>query len=77
MEALAASTKDFKSLDQVEAKMNELNIKFSRGTGTLDTATLPPEIDKAIEAKNLDDSSSSAPGRTRASSKSRPWTTSR
>ena len=33
MDALAASTKDFKSLDQVEAKLNELNIKFSRGTG--------------------------------------------
>ena len=55
MEALAASTKDFKSLDQVEAKLNELNIKFSRGTGALDTATLPPEIEKAIEARKQDD----------------------
>ncbi|HME86603.1 MAG TPA: EpsD family peptidyl-prolyl cis-trans isomerase [Roseiarcus sp.] len=55
MEALAALTKDFKSLDQVEAKLNELNIKFSRGTGTLDTATLPPEIEKAIEARKPDD----------------------
>jgi EpsD family peptidyl-prolyl cis-trans isomerase len=55
MEALAASTKDFKSLDQVEAKLNELNIKFSRGTGTLDTATLPPEIEKAIDARKQDD----------------------
>ena len=32
VEALAAATKDFKSLDQVEAKLNEMNIKFSRGT---------------------------------------------
>ena len=55
MEALAAATKDFKSLDQVEAKLNELDIKFSRGTGTLDTATLPPEIEKAIEARKPDD----------------------
>ena len=55
MDALAASTKDFKSLDQVEAKLNELNIKFSRGTGAMDTATLPPEIEKAIEARKPDD----------------------
>ena len=55
MEALAASTKDFKSLDQVETKLNELNIKFSRGTGAMDTATLPPEIQKAIEARKPED----------------------
>ncbi len=55
MDALAASTKDFKSLDQVEAKLNQLNIKFSRGTGAMDTATLPPEIEKAIEARKPDD----------------------
>ena len=55
MEALAAATKDFKSLDQVETKLNELNIKFSRGTGAMDTATLPPEIQKAIDARKPDD----------------------
>src|SRR5262249_33808821 len=30
--ALTAATKDFKTLDQVAAKLNEMNIKFSRGT---------------------------------------------
>jgi EpsD family peptidyl-prolyl cis-trans isomerase len=55
MDTLATSTKDFKSLDQVEAKLNELHIKFSRGTGAMDTATLPPEIEKAIEARKPDD----------------------
>ena len=55
LEALAAATKDFKSLDQVEAKLNELNIKFSRGTATLDSATMPPEMLKALEAKKPDD----------------------
>jgi len=55
LEALAAATKEDKSLDQVEAKLNQLNIKFSRGTGTMDTATLPPEIEKAIGARKADD----------------------
>ena len=31
------------------------NIKFSRGTGAMDTATLPPEIQKAIDARKPDD----------------------
>lgn len=55
LETLAASTKDDKSLDQVEAKLNQLNIKFSRGTGAMDTATLPAQIEKAIEARKADD----------------------
>ncbi len=55
LEALAAATKEDKSLDQVEARLNHLNIKFSRGTGTMDTATLPAEIEKAIEARKADD----------------------
>jgi EpsD family peptidyl-prolyl cis-trans isomerase len=55
IEALAAATKDDKSLDQVEAKLNEMNIKFSRGTATLDSATMPAEMLKALEAKKPDD----------------------
>ena len=55
MESLAAATKDFKSLDQVEAKLNELNIKFSRGPATLDSATIPAEMLKALEARKPDD----------------------
>jgi EpsD family peptidyl-prolyl cis-trans isomerase len=55
VEALAAATKDDKSLDQIEAKLNEMNVKFSRGTATLDSATMPPEMLKALEGKKPDD----------------------
>jgi len=55
VDALAAATKDFKSLDQVEAKLNEMNIKFSRGTATLDSVTMPPEMLKVLDARKPDD----------------------
>jgi EpsD family peptidyl-prolyl cis-trans isomerase len=55
VEALAAATKDFKSLDQVEAKLNEMNIKFSRGAATLDSATMPAEMLKVLDARKPDD----------------------
>ena len=55
VEALAAATKDFKSLDQVEAKLNEMNIKFSHGTATLDSATMPAEMLKVLDARKPDD----------------------
>ena len=55
VEALAAATKDFKSLDQVVAKLNEMNIKFSRGPATLDSATMPPAMLKVLDARKPDD----------------------
>ena len=55
VEALAAATKDFKSLDQVEAKLNEMNLKFSRGSATLDSATMPGEMLKVLDARKPDD----------------------
>jgi EpsD family peptidyl-prolyl cis-trans isomerase len=55
MESLAASTKDFNALDQVEGKLNQLGIKFDRGTGTLDGATIPPEMRKALLARKPND----------------------
>jgi EpsD family peptidyl-prolyl cis-trans isomerase len=55
MEALAAATKDFKTMDQVEAKLNELGIKYSRGPATLDTAAIPAEMLKPLEARKPDD----------------------
>jgi EpsD family peptidyl-prolyl cis-trans isomerase len=55
VDALSAATKDFKSLDQVEAKLNEMNIKFSRGTATLDSATMPGEMLKVLDARKADD----------------------
>ena len=54
-EALTAATKDFKTLEQVQTKLNEMNIKFSRGTATLDSATMPPEMLKVLDARKLDD----------------------
>ena len=53
--ALAAATKDFKTLDQVEGKLNEMNIKFSRGTASLDSATMPAEMLKVLDARKPDD----------------------
>jgi EpsD family peptidyl-prolyl cis-trans isomerase len=55
VQALAAATKDFKSLEQVEAKLNEMNIKFSRGGATLDSATMPAEMLKVLDARKPDD----------------------
>ena len=53
--ALTAATKDAKSLDQVETKLNQMNIKFSRGNATLDSATIPPEMLKALDARKPED----------------------
>ncbi len=55
MEALAAATKDFKTMDQVEAKLKDLGIKYSRGPATLDGATLPAEMLKPLDARKPDD----------------------
>ncbi len=55
METLAAATKDFKSLDQVEAKLNDLGIKYSRGPAALDSATIPAEMLKPLDARKADD----------------------
>ena len=54
MDALAAATKDDKSLDQVK-RVNPMNIKFSRGAATLDSATIPAPMLKALEARKPDD----------------------
>jgi EpsD family peptidyl-prolyl cis-trans isomerase len=55
LDALTAATKDDKSLDQVAAQLNQMNIKFNRGTATLDGATIPPEMLKALDARKSDD----------------------
>jgi EpsD family peptidyl-prolyl cis-trans isomerase len=53
--ALAAATKDDKTLDQVESTLNAMNIKFNRGAATLDSATMPAEMLQALDAKKPDD----------------------
>ena len=55
MESLASATKDFKTMDQVEAKLNDLGIKYIRGPAALDSATLPPEMLRPLEARKADD----------------------
>ena len=55
MGSLAAATKDFKTIDQVEAKLKEFGIKYSRGPATLDGATLPVEMLKPLDARKPDD----------------------
>lgn len=55
MEALAAATKEFKTIDQVENKLNELGIKYSRGPGALDGASMPPQMLSALQARKPDD----------------------
>jgi EpsD family peptidyl-prolyl cis-trans isomerase len=55
MAALTAATKDFKSLDQVEEQLNHMGIKFDRGTATLDSAVIPPEMLKALLGRKTDD----------------------
>jgi len=55
MEELAAAVKSFNSLDQVIAKLNDLGIKYSRGPGALDSATLPEAMLKPLVARKPDD----------------------
>lgn len=55
LETLAAATKDFKTIDQVTGKLNELGIKYSRGPGALDSATMPAQMLAALQARKADD----------------------
>ena len=55
LDTLAAATKDFKTIDQVESKLNELGIKYSRGPSALDSATMPPQMLTALQNRKPDD----------------------
>jgi EpsD family peptidyl-prolyl cis-trans isomerase len=55
LEALAAATKDDRSLDSIQAKLSGMNINYSRGAATLDSATMPAEMLQALDAKKPDD----------------------
>ncbi len=55
IEQLSADTKNFQTMDQVEAKLNSLGIKFSRGPATLDSATMPEAMVKALQARKPED----------------------
>jgi EpsD family peptidyl-prolyl cis-trans isomerase len=55
MESVAAATKGLKTMDQVEGKLRELGVKYSRGPASLDGATLPPQMLKPLEARRPED----------------------
>ena len=55
MDALAAATKDVKTIDEVEAKLNQLGIKYVRGPTDLDGASMPARILKALQERKPDD----------------------
>ena len=55
MNVISAAVKDVKSLDQVAVKLKELGIQFTRGSGTIDSATVPAEMLKALKARHPDD----------------------
>jgi hypothetical protein len=42
-------------VDQVEGKLNEMGIKYSRGPGVLDSATMPPQMLTALQGRKPDD----------------------
>ena len=70
MDKIAAATKDFKTIDQVEAKLNELGVKYSRGPGALDSATMPAQmLERDCRPESQTTSSSSARETTRVSSR--------
>jgi EpsD family peptidyl-prolyl cis-trans isomerase len=55
MDSITSATKDFKSLDQVAAKLNEAGIKFNRGTAMVDGGTVPLELLNQLDKRKPDD----------------------
>ena len=55
MDELAAATKAYKTLEEVDAKLNELGIKHVRHPGAIDSATLPDNITASLKARKDDD----------------------
>ena len=55
MDEISTATKDFKILDQVDAKLNELNIKHVRHPGKLDGGTMPETMLNSLLVHKDDD----------------------
>ena len=55
MPEILAATKDFKTLEQVDAKLNELGVRHVRNPGALDSATLPESMLTSVKAHKGDD----------------------
>jgi EpsD family peptidyl-prolyl cis-trans isomerase len=52
---LGTATKDAKSLAQVEQALSGLKIAFRRSSGSLDSASLPPQVLQQLQAQHGDD----------------------
>jgi EpsD family peptidyl-prolyl cis-trans isomerase len=48
-------TKDSKSLDEIDKKLTDMDVVHSRSVGTLNSADLPEEVFKLMQAKKADD----------------------
>jgi EpsD family peptidyl-prolyl cis-trans isomerase len=51
MGEIAAATKDFKTLEQVDGKLNELGVKHVHHPGVIDGATLPDNVLASLKAR--------------------------
>ena len=54
-QALIDATKEMKSLDEVDQKLTAMGIPHSRSSGAVTTGDLPPELMKAMSARQADD----------------------
>jgi EpsD family peptidyl-prolyl cis-trans isomerase len=55
MHLISVAMKDFKTLGQVAAKLDELGVQFSRGRGTLNSTAIPAEMLRVLRARKPDD----------------------
>jgi EpsD family peptidyl-prolyl cis-trans isomerase len=55
LQAIIDSTKDAKSLDEVEQKLTSMGVPHGRSMGNLNSAELPDDLFKKMQAKNADD----------------------
>jgi EpsD family peptidyl-prolyl cis-trans isomerase len=55
MHLISAAMKEFKTLDQVAAKLDEFGVQFSRGRGTLNSMAIPAEMLRVLRTRRPDD----------------------
>jgi EpsD family peptidyl-prolyl cis-trans isomerase len=55
IQSIVDATKDFKTLEQVDQKLSEMNVLHSRSTGMLDSGNIPDEFLSALQSKKTDD----------------------
>jgi len=55
LSAITTAMKDFSSLDQVEAKLKERGVNFTRGKAMMDGASMPAELLSRVQARKPGD----------------------